>query len=459
MSLRWKLVALYMFIVAAIVAGFSAALLVGVRRSLLRALDAELESRARAVCALAEFEGGQWFVEPESGLDAEFAAASGRYYQLCDASGQAVLVSELAQQLGADVPPTDGARDIAFGGRRYRELAAELEKQFDAEDGVAPQRVRVVCGKATNDVDTALYYLVWQLAIVAPIVLLISFAGGWFLVARALRPIEQIARTADEINANDLSRRIAVTGSDEISRLAGTLNAMFGRLEESFARQTRFTADASHELRTPLAIVAGNVELALKQPRSVEEYRETMEDIREAADRMRAVVEGLLTLARADANTLPLQLERCSLKSMADEIVRLLTPLAEVQRVAIAVEPGEDVHLRADPNRLRELISNLVTNAIRYNRAGGRVVVRVRGAAAAAELAVEDTGIGIPPADLPHIFERFYRADKARTREHGGTGLGLAISKWIVEAHAGTIAVTSELGVGTRFVVTLPRSV
>jgi heavy metal sensor kinase len=291
---------------------------------------------------------------------------------------------------------------------------------------------------------------------IGPVVLIVSLAGGWMLVSRALRPMGAIARTAEQIQATDLSRRIDIRGSDELARLGKTLNDMLARLHESFDRQTRFTADASHELRTPLSVIAGNVELALKRPRPAEEYQDLLRDIGEAAERMTSTVEGLLTLARADAKSLPMRRDPVSLTVVADEVVRLCRPLAEKKGVTLSVESEGDVAVTADGERMRELVSNLVTNAIRYNRPQGKVTIRLRRRGGRAEVAVDDTGIGIPAEDLPHIFERFYRVDKARSREEGGSGLGLAIVKWIVDAHAGTISVTSEPGSGSRFVISLP---
>lgn len=448
--LRWKLVGLYAAILTVVLGGLSVALLLGLRRSLERGVDTELEARARAVVALAEYEGGRWFVEGKSGLDAEFSEASGLYYLVIDARGRVVLSSALARRLEVVPPGRDGLREFARGGRLYRERTVSLDKMPD--EGVATERVRVVCGKDTEPTDLAVMKLTGQLLVLGPVALVLALAGGFFLVSRALAPIDRIARTAAEIEAQDLSRRIDVRGRDELARLSETLNGMFARLQGAFERQTRFTADASHELRTPLAVVAGNVDLALQRERAPEEYREFLRDIGEAAERMRSIVEGLLTLARADAKAIALRRESVSLTAVAEDIVRLHRPLADRQQVTVAVESAPEARATGDPERLKELVSNLVTNAIRYNRPGGRVTVRV----APGTLAVEDTGIGISAEDLPHIFDRFYRVDKARSRDVGGSGLGLAIAKWIADAHGGTIGVTSEPGVGSRFVVTLP---
>ncbi|MEK7865910.1 MAG: ATP-binding protein [Planctomycetota bacterium] len=456
LSLRWKLVGLYALILCLVVGGFSAALVAAMRRSQLRALDEELDARARALVGRVEHEGGRWFVEEKTGVNQEFAEDRGVYYVI-EHQGAEVLSSALARRLGARIAAADGDREVEFGGRRFHERVSTLAKLADEEEGGQTEQVRVAVAKDIAPMEQSLDSLVGQLAVVGPAVLVLSLAGGLFLVSRALRPIDRMTTAAGEIQATDLSKRLDVRGGDEIARLAKTLNDLFRRLEASFERQARFTADASHELRTPLALVAGNVELALKRPRTAEEYKDAIAEIGEAADRMRSVVEGLLTLARADAKSVPLKRETVRLSLLALDVARLHRPLAEKAQVEVIVEPLDEARVTGDPDRLKELVSNLLTNAIRYNKPGGKVTVRASSSAGVTQLVVEDTGIGIPAEDLGHVFERFYRVDKARSREIGGSGLGLAIAKWIVDAHLGTISVSSDSGVGTRLTVCLPE--
>ncbi len=286
--------------------------------------------------------------------------------------------------------------------------------------------------------------------------LALAMVGGWFLAEWTLAPISRISAAASNISATNLSQRIDVTRTEnELGKLARILNVTFERLEASFLRQTQFTADASHELRTPLAVVMSHCELALRKERSPADYRSLFETSLKASRRMRAVVEGLLTLARADASAVNLELEPVSLDEVVEESVAMLRPLATPTNVSIDLDT-EPILILGDRERLRELLTNLVTNAIRYNQAGGAVFVKLRAEANVALLTVADTGVGIPEKDCPHIFERFYRVDPVRSRELGGSGLGLAISKWIVEAHGGTISFTSQEGVGTSFTVCLP---
>ena len=289
------------------------------------------------------------------------------------------------------------------------------------------------------------------------VVLGVGLTGGWLISARLLRPIAAISATAASIAATNLSGRIDPQGVDrELAELATVLNATFDRLEAAFARQARFTADASHELRTPLAIVRNHAELALSRPRSPEEYRETLTTCLRATIRMTALVEGLLTLARADAGRLELTRAAVDLRPTVKEAIGLFRPLAEQQAVSLSAHL-EHAEVSGDPVRLVQVVANLLSNAVQHNRPGGSVTVRLGETAEEVVLEVADTGFGIPPEDQPHLFERFFRVDKARGRDSGGSGLGLAICKSIVEAHGGTIGCESVPERGSTFWVRLPR--
>jgi heavy metal sensor kinase len=295
----------------------------------------------------------------------------------------------------------------------------------------------------------------WQLGAGGVAVLAVGLAGGWLASARILRPIADISATASAISATNLSERIEVAKVDrELAGLAQVLNATFDGLEAAFDRQARFTADASHELRTPLTVLRTQAQLALSRPRSAEEYRKSIEECLRAAERMTALVEGLLTLARADAGKLDLRHESVDLKQVTADAVSQLRPLADGLTINVSTKLSP-AQVQGDPGRLGQVVTNLVANAIRYNRPGGQVRVRLAVGDGTAVLSVEDGGYGIPDADQPHIFERFYRVSKDRSRLSGGSGLGLAISKSIVEAHGGAITFTSTVDKGTTFEVRL----
>jgi two-component system, OmpR family, sensor kinase len=298
--------------------------------------------------------------------------------------------------------------------------------------------------------------LAWLLAAAGGGVLLLGLAGGWWLSTRAIRPIEDISSTAVKIAGGDLDQRINVTDADsELGQLAKVLNNTFDRLEKSFARQVQFTADASHELRTPVSVVLSQTQTALKRERTSGEYRDTIAACQRAARRMQQLVESLLTLARLDAGTRDLIREPCELDHIAADAVDLLQPLVNEQNLKLTTKL-ETARCSGDAQQLSQVVTNLVSNAIHYNRTGGEVGVEVTMDGSSALLRVTDTGHGIAAEDLPHIFERFYRADKSRSRSEGHTGLGLAITKAIVEAHGGTIVVRSEEGKGSTFEVRLP---
>jgi heavy metal sensor kinase len=286
--------------------------------------------------------------------------------------------------------------------------------------------------------------------------------GEWIARA-ALQPVDQIITEVREItDGRSLHRRLAEPlVKDEIGRLAGTLNGMLARLEHSFTALRRFTADASHELKTPLTVLRAGVERMITHPKASPEALPVLEETLAEINRMTELVEALLTLARADEGQAELHRETVDLRTIVEEARETGELLAETAGVEMAmVTPRDAVVLDVDPSRMRELILNLVENAVKYTPRGGTVKVELARANGRVHLSVADTGIGIAPGDLPHIFDRFWRADTARTRtgERSGTGLGLAICKWIAEAHGGTIEVTSRPGRGTVFTVSLPQA-
>jgi heavy metal sensor kinase len=321
---------------------------------------------------------------------------------------------------------------------------------------VGPEGTGILVGKRINREFARLDQLRWQLIGGGGSLLLLGLIGSWYLSSRAVRPLDKITATAEAISASNLSRRIDVAEMEsELGRLAHVLNEAFARLEAAFAQQTRFTADASHELRTPLAVIQTHTELALRKERSAAEYQSALGVIGRAAGRMNTLVDGLLTLARADAGQLVLNRESFDLRDTVEACAALLAPLATGRQVALHLDL-EPCPVVADDDRFVQVATNLMTNAIRYNHPEGRVEVQVRARGGSAVLRVADTGPGIAEEHQPHIFERFFRVDKARSREDGGCGLGLAICKEIVQAHGGEISLQSKVGHGTTFEVVFP---
>jgi len=314
-----------------------------------------------------------------------------------------------------------------------------------------PEGSCVLVGRDIGDELAGLRRTAWLLAGSGGAVFLLGLTGGWWIAARALRPIAEISATATKISDGDLAQRIRPDDSEsELGQLARDLNNTFARLQAAFARQAQFTADASHELRTPVAVVLAQTQSALARERPAAEYRESLAACGRAAQRMRGLIESLLMLARFDSDETPEAPERCDLSRIAEESVALLKPLADENNVRLDVETTP-AHCWGNAGQLAQAAGNIVGNAIHYNRPGGTVRVMVHPEADGAVLIVADTGQGINTEDLPHIFERFYRAEKSRPEGREHSGLGLAIAKAIIEKHGGTIDVTSESGVGTTF--------
>jgi two-component system, OmpR family, sensor kinase len=314
------------------------------------------------------------------------------------------------------------------------------------------EMIRVGCSIAPGLKELRLAAL--RLTAVGAGILLLGLAGGGWLVGRAIKPIEEISATAVKISAGDLSQRINVAETEsELGQLTSVLNSTFARLEAAFAQQQQFTADAAHELRTPVSVMLTQTQTALNRERSGAEYRETVEACQRASQRMRKLIESLLELARLDAGQEPMKRLKFDLSQTAWDCVELVRPLAAERGVKIHCDlPTVEAH--GDAERLAQVITNLLANAVQYNKVNGEVRISVKLQGSMILLAVSDTGPGISSEDLPHVFKRFYRADQSRSS--GQTGLGLAISKAIVEAHGGTIEVLSRPGAETTFTVVLP---
>lgn len=297
------------------------------------------------------------------------------------------------------------------------------------------------------------------------VVLALGLAGGWWLASRAIAPIRAITATATRIAAGRLDERIAEAGGagSELDELVSVLNATFARLEAAFAEQRRFTSDAAHELRTPAAVILAQTQLALARPRPAEELRETVVVTRRAALRMQSLIESLLTLSRLDAQAAaaessPLsRAEPCDLAALAREQLDLIRPLAEERGVLLRADELAPAVCRGDPDGLAQIFTNLLSNAVKFSRAGDEIRLHTGRENGCALVSVTDTGPGIAAEHLPHLFERFYRADASRNRAAGGgAGLGLAICKTLAETHGGTLEVQSREGHGSTFTLRLP---
>lgn len=292
-----------------------------------------------------------------------------------------------------------------------------------------------------------------------PTALLLVGSGGWFLAGRALKPVDLITRSAQKITAENLNQRLEIVNpNDEIGRLAETFNQTLARLDHSFRRTRQFSSDVSHELRTPLTILRGETEVGLRWAKDPEEFRELLRSNLDEVKRMSEIIEYLLELSRIEAGEIPLNIQEIEVGELLQEMMPPLQSVAAEQGVRILYTPRQAVQVRADRLRLKQVFLNLLENAIKFTPTDGEVNVSIKPEPRHVRIAFRDSGPGIPAEDLPDIFERFYRVDKARNRAHGGLGLGLSVARSLAEAMGGCIEVASEVDKGSTFTVILPLS-
>jgi signal transduction histidine kinase len=321
---------------------------------------------------------------------------------------------------------------------------------------------RVVVGVSTQRMSDAISETASVTILAAPFILTAALLLAWSIAGRMLRPVNQMVDDVGAItDGTSLHRRVVLDqeSSDEFGKLGRTVNDMIGRLETSFGALRRFTADASHELRTPLTVIRANVERAMNTSQSSHEHAVALEEALQQVSRMTGLVESLLTLARADEGRFEVVREPVALEPLVREVAETAAILGEEKEISVTLPLMQPVTVLGDAERLRQLLLNLATNAVKYTPKGGSVEVALESRHDEAIVSVKDDGIGIAAADLPFIFERFWRVDRARTRsEGGGSGLGLAISQWIAQAHEGRIDVVSRLGRGSTFTIILPAA-
>lgn len=446
-SIKFRLTVWYLIVIVALLLMFGAAAYFMLSRNLYQNLDDSLADRAKELQATIQIrEGRAVFVEQIDELVLVYGANG-----------------TLVQRFGPNVQLTgtgDAVGKALLGQSSYltaRTGDGQDVRLFAVPANIGPNlRFAIVVGRPVADIRDTLGAFRYILGVSGLAMVILAGIGGLLLAGRALKPVDRITRTARDIGASDLSRRIDVRGEDELGRLASTLNGMIERLEAAFNRQRQFTGDASHELRTPLAIIQAESTLALSKERSGAEYRKALETVSQESDYMSSLIGKLLFLARGDSGKEPLNLEPVSLKPLMAGLSQDMEVMARDKGLQFDPGQSEDLTVKADHVKLRQLFLNLLENAVRYTPEGGAITASVARKGETAVVAVSDTGIGIAAKHLPHIFERFYRVDKARSRAKGGTGLGLAIAKHIAEVHGAKIEVESEPGKGSTFRVTLP---
>lgn len=308
-----------------------------------------------------------------------------------------------------------------------------------------------------EEIQQTLRELFSAYTIAFPVAIFVSMFGGWLLARFSLKPVDRIINAAHEITAHNLNQRLPMPSSnDEIARLTSTLNEMIERLQDSFEQIRQFTSDVSHELRTPLAILMGEMELALRSPKQNIQYKETIMSALEEVTRLSKVVQSLLEISRAETGQVKINFEPLNLSATIKDIAEDMQILAEEKGIKLDSIIEDHIVIMADYVRIHQTLINVIDNSIKYNRPNGSVLVRMQTDGDFAVIRISDTGVGIPDDSLEHIFDRFFRVDKARSRDVDGTGLGLAIVKWIVESHHGLIDVESQLGKGTMFTIRFP---
>lgn len=459
-SIRVRLTIWYGGGLALIMLLFATALYVVVARALEDQIDRSLEEAAVAASrSLEEHRFGPFLLLDDLAQAFPELALIDKFFQIFGPQGQVTLQS--ANIKTRNIPLSQTALQSSLQGRavfetvRFRDEIPIRLLSYPIRHGQTLVNILRV-GTSLQPEKEMLARLVFVLLIGSPLAVMVSMLGGWFLAGRALRPVDDITLTAQRIAGGDLTQRIETTSKDEIGRLASTFNDMIARLETSIRQIRQFSADASHELRTPLTITKGETELALRKPRSPEVYREALESNLEEIDRMSRIVEELMFLSRADLGEVHVASDPVQLDTLVQEIQMQAMVLGKEQQISTTLGQVEPLRVSGDEWRLRELILNLVDNAVKYSLPRGTVELGLTQNSGMARITVRDHGIGMTPEEQRLIFDRFYRTDAARAHAQKGTGLGLSICKWIAEAHRGAIEVTSTFGQGSCFTISLP---
>ena len=462
-SIRSKLTAWYVLLLGIVLVLFSILLFFFLSKRLNESIDNSLTLSARIVARSTQITNSR---TPFPGLDLFFDQFMGfgrdKSYKIYDGSGN---IGSLSKNFnGSQFPLSDIAYSAALkGGTSYETFIISDNHPIRVitmpviRNGKLANLVQVGTSKKVV-VDTLknLAIILWT---AVPAVLLLTALIGRFIARRALKPVATITQTAKDIGSGaNLSQRIPVPEvKDEIGELALTFNSMMDRLESSFSQMRQFSSDASHELRTPLTVLKGQSELTLGKERKPKEYQEVISSNLEEIQYMSKVLEDLFMLSKSDENQIALDYESVDLKLLIEEICRHAQIIASEKNIKIITAYIERIQVYGDPVRLRQMIWNVIVNGIKYTQPDGEVTISLQEKKDIALITIQDNGIGISNSDLPQIFNRFYRVDKARSREEGGTGLGLSICKFIVDAHKGSIDIESTLGEGTKFKIKLPK--
>lgn len=452
-SIRLRLSVWYIAILLASLSTFGVIAFVGMRSGIEKSVDENLEGQASGI----EEVMGHVLKQQPGRLQDELREyqelrEQADFLQVCDQDGRWIYRSRLMTHYDVPVPakPSYSAYNVTAVDLPLRVLVREMKAGADT--------YRIQVAQPMDDFYEAIDRFKWMVLLLSPLVVVVASAGGYWLSGRALAPVDKITRAAQEINSSNLTKRLDVQKSgDELQRLSETLNSMLGRLESSFTRITQFTADASHELRTPLALMRTTTEVSLRTSQTVADYREAQQEVLSELEKTSSLVEKLMLLARADAGVETLQHSPVNVADCLRDACKNGQILAEAKQLRFAEDiDSQELFVEGDSHALHRLFLILIDNAVKYTPPEGSITVRLRRKDDSAVAEFRDTGIGISAVDIPNIFDRFYRSDKARSREFGGVGLGLSIARWVAQAHKGSIEVHSTPGSGSVFRVRLP---
>jgi heavy metal sensor kinase len=461
-NIRFKLTLWYIVILGIILTSFSTFLYLTLSRSLYKGIDVKIKSIAEVIGSSSTNPYSQYsFSNIDRMLEDSFSVKPvTKFIQVLDESGRIGRKSDNLQHFQLPIS-FQTLRNATQGKITFETIKAlgEYPLRMVTVPVIRGRNLINIVQVATSleEVEEALNTLLLILWITVPSALVVASLGGLFLANKALRPVDEITKTARRITSKNLEQRIKLRkGNDEIGRLAETFNEMISRLGRSFKQMRQFSADASHELRTPLTIVKGEIEVGLRKQRPLKEYRRILKSNLEEVNHMSQIVNDLLFLSKADMGEIHLQKQHIDLTQLVTEVHAQARMIAIAKEITVRMSADSNVGVIGDRLRLRQLLLNLVDNGIKYTPEGGEMVISLASNDSQVKLRVLDNGIGISPEDQLHIFDRFFRVDKARSREAGGSGLGLSICKWIIDAHGGEISVESEPGKGSTFTVTLP---
>ncbi|HWF39663.1 MAG TPA: ATP-binding protein [Candidatus Acidoferrales bacterium] len=454
LRIRTKLTSWYSLILAVSLSTFGAVAYFAMSGSIRATVDEDLRARLVGVRDIIAEDApkGPAALQDEIKEFADGLGVDGRV-RVADQNGQVIFTSR-----GLDPKKMRPARYARLSRSFYQRIGPDAFRVLHEKIELAGVQYDVTLAISMNDYDRALLGFRLGLFFAVPAFLGLAAFGGYWMSRRALAPVDEITRSARRIEAHDLSQRLTVPRSgDELSRLVGTLNEMLGRLETAFQRITQFTADASHELRTPVSVIRTSAELALSKPRAEDEYRETLSLILSETEKVSELIQQLLDLARADSGFTEFSLVRTDLYQPLRDACRQASLLAQSKQITFRQNiPNDSIWIAGESSALEKLFLIVLDNAVKYTPSGGEIDVCLKSNEQFASVDIRDTGIGIALADIPHVFDRFYRVDRVRSRESGGTGLGLAIGRWIAQAHRGDIRVHSELSKGSTFEIRLP---